>query len=401
MFFSRSFFLLAVLAPLAVFAEDAAVDSTAVTQEIVDNARADNIDLSVVPGLDAALAAIAATYTETNTTAETKRSVSSRWTGKRAVTNIIDAHTHIVPDWYRAMVPTTGGNPTPAWDVDSYISFMNTQGISRSIFAFSAPGANVNPGSEGLTVALARLMNEQSAAYVRAHPDKFSFYATVPLPFTAAAITEANYALDKLGAVGIVLFSNFEGTYLGNAAFRPFFDAMNKRPGKTICYVHPSAPYLKVNGQLVEANPTTYPTGNIEFYFETARMMQDMFLSQTILNFTNINYVIPHVGGSAPSIFDRLLKTVPTLYDPIMNALRTRVFWDSAGPTYYHQVNGLLAYGIPSSQLLFGTDFPYAPSFTQAASLAAVANANVLSVLDKTLLFSGNAKSLFKDKIKF
>ena len=30
-------------------------------------------------------------------------------------------------------------------------------------------------------------------------------------------------------------------------------------------------------------------------------------------------------------------------------------WWDSAGPTYYHQVAGLLGYGIPKSQLLFGT----------------------------------------------
>lgn len=35
--------------------------------------------------------------------------------------------------------------------------------------------------------------------------------------------------------------------------------------------------------------------------------------------------------------------------------LRGRVWWDSAGPTYPRQVQGLLAYGIPTSQLIFGT----------------------------------------------
>lgn len=174
---------------------------------------------------------------------------------------------HVVPTWYQALVPTTGGSPTPAWDIVSYLSFMQTEGIARSIFSFSAPGANVFQGSKGLTVALARLINEQSAAYAKVYPKELSFYAVVPLPYTQEAITEAKYALDKLGAVGITLTSNFEGLYLGNTLFKPFFDALNNRGGKQIIFVHPSAPYIKVNNTLVEANPTLYPTGIIEFLY--------------------------------------------------------------------------------------------------------------------------------------
>ncbi|KAG6888369.1 hypothetical protein C0992_008671 [Termitomyces sp. T32_za158] len=74
-------------------------------------------------------------------------------------------------------------------------------------------------------------------------------------------------------------------------------------------------------------------------------------------------------------------------------------WWDSAGPTYYHQVAGLLGYGIPASQLLFGTDSPYAPSFTQAASLAAVKGSTLFTDDQKTALFTANPKALFGSKI--
>lgn len=149
--------------------------------------------------------------------------------------------------------------------MSAHLAFMRSTNIARAVLSFSTPGANVYPGQEGLTRALARLMNEQAAAYVRAYPDKFAFYAVVPLPFTAAAIDEATYAMDVLGAAGIMMFSNFEGAYIGNAAFRPFFQAMDRRRGGTVFYVHPTTPCMKVNGQLVEANPTPYPSGNIEF----------------------------------------------------------------------------------------------------------------------------------------
>lgn len=82
-------------------------------------------------------------------------------------------------------------------------------------------------------------------------------------------------------------------------------------------------------------------------------------------------------------------------------AFNTRCWWDSAGPTYYHQVAGLLGYDIPKSQLLFGTDFPYAPIFTQAASLAAVKNSPLLSAAEKQAVFVDNAKRLFDGKINW
>jgi hypothetical protein len=33
---------------------------------------------------------------------------------------------HAVPDWYHALVPLTGGSPTPAWDVATHLAFMNS-----------------------------------------------------------------------------------------------------------------------------------------------------------------------------------------------------------------------------------------------------------------------------------
>ena len=172
---------------------------------------------------------------------------------------------HIVPDWYRNLVPVTGGNPTPTWDINSQLSFMLSENITRAIISFSAPAANVFQGSQVVTIALARLMNEALAAYCRAYPGKFNFFAVVPLPYTTAAIAEAHYALDTLGAAGIILTSNFEGKYLGNTQFQSFFNAINQRSGKQIIFIHPSTPYIQCGGHLTEANPTVYPTGNLEF----------------------------------------------------------------------------------------------------------------------------------------
>nr|OQO21605.1 hypothetical protein B0A51_12002 [Rachicladosporium sp. CCFEE 5018] len=126
-------------------------------------------------------------------------------------------------------------------------------------------------------------------------------------------LKEANHAT-ILGAVGIGCLSNHEGHYLGAALLTPFFAALNARDtSREITYVHPTEPVLNVNGSFISANPTQYPSGNVEYYFETARTIVDLTITQTILNYTKMNFVIPYVGGAFPAVEDRSIESCPAL----------------------------------------------------------------------------------------
>ncbi|KAF5371605.1 hypothetical protein D9758_003473 [Tetrapyrgos nigripes] len=56
----------------------------------------------------------------------------------------------------------------------------------------------------------------------------------------------------------------------------------------------------------------------------TARTMEDLVMTQTALNFTNIQYVIPHIRGVFPAIFNRMMSERPDLYNTTLEALKTR-----------------------------------------------------------------------------
>lgn len=173
---------------------------------------------------------------------------------------------HAEPDWYLSISPYTGGlaDPSagggtlsPAWNVSAHLDFMNTIGISHSILGISGPSANVYLGDKTRTVALARLINEHLAAFARTHPDRFHFFAAIPLPYTDEAIVELRYATRELGAVGVALMSNHEGHYLGYGMFTKFWEALDGIGERQIVYVHPTTPYLRVNETFVPANPYT------------------------------------------------------------------------------------------------------------------------------------------------
>lgn len=84
----------------------------------------------------------------------------------------------------------------------------------------------------------------------------------------------------------------------------------------------------------------------------------DLLVSNTLQNYTNIRYQLPHTGGSFPSILDRFLVTFPALLpqtSQIYALLAQRIWYDTAGPTFPHQVQGLLAYGVGKEQLVYGS----------------------------------------------
>jgi hypothetical protein len=174
------------------------------------------------------------------------------------------------------------------------------------------------------------------------------------------SITEATYALTHLNASGIGLQSNHEGYYLGNHLFTLFFAYANSTTVRSPIFVHPAGPCLRTLANdslsLTSANPTLYPSGIVEFYFETARTFMDLTVTQTLANFTALKWILPHGGGSFSSIIDRFLTSQPAEVQARSRAVyTTRLFWDLAGPVFPRQVLGLLGYGVPVRQLVYGS----------------------------------------------
>ena len=79
-------------------------------------------------------------------------------------------------------------------------------------------------------------------------------------------------------------------------------------------------------------------------------------ITQTIVNFTSLKWIVPHAGGAFPAIGDRFLTAQSAeLQARSKEAYATRLFWDVASLVFPRQVLGLLGCGMPVSQLLYGS----------------------------------------------
>ncbi|MBQ7143466.1 MAG: amidohydrolase family protein, partial [Bacteroidaceae bacterium] len=198
--------------------------------------------------------------------------VLSMMTMSAMAQGVIDVHSHIITPEFMSALEKEGrlldeGFPLPKWDAESQLKWMDEAGIQISVLTLAAP----NPTS----VTVLRETNEAAARLKREHPDRFRFCASLPLPNVNAAIEEARYALDVLGADGIKLATNVQGQYLGAPELDTLFSFLNER--KAVVILHPHRPE-PVNRQVMEQTPLAMQ----EYLSETTRAVSNM-ISRNVL----------------------------------------------------------------------------------------------------------------------
>lgn len=264
------------------------------------------------------------------------------------------------------------GWPTPDWSLEKDLSFNDEQRVSFAFLTITAPGADILPLVE--QAGFCRQANQAAAEICAAHPTRYGFFATIPsLLDPEAAHKEIIHALDELHADGIILYTRYgsDNHYLGHPDFRSTWDLLNQR--RATVFVHPTHP---VDTHWV--NPSL-PQPMIDYPHETTRAAVDLIVSGIMREFTDVKIILSHAGGTLPYLALRpaaVLPYLPPLIAPPVAAAQeghptdvTNQFLEDARRFYYDTAlsTGSLTLSLlkefaKPDHVLYGSDFPYAPS---------------------------------------
>lgn len=201
---------------------------------------------------------------------------------------------------------------------------------------------------------MARVVNDYTADLTTAHPDDFGFFATLTLPDVDGAIAEAEYALTSLGADGVVLIANSRGRYLGDPAFDPLMEELNRH--HAIVFVHP--------GELPGPSVDGIPSFAMDFLLDTTRAAFDLVKNNVPRRYPNLRFILSHAGGFLPYASHRLsLAMVATGTRDPFEALHdfADFYYDTALSGSPAALPSLLAFAHPG-HVLYGSDWPFAPA---------------------------------------
>jgi predicted TIM-barrel fold metal-dependent hydrolase len=268
----------------------------------------------------------------------------------------IDTHHHLIPPDYRNVLTASGadvaGRVLPKWTAQSALEAMATLDIGTAILSVSAPGTTVLPDVAD-AAALARDINDFTAALVADRPQQFGFFATVPMPHLDESLAEAVRALDELRADGVVLLANSAGTYLGQEGQDELFAALDAR--STAVFVHPA--------ELPGPTVPDMPPFVADFLLDTTRAAYLLVRNLIRFRYPNIRFILANAGGFVPYAAHRLAISI--LRDTHRNPLDTLAefssfYFDTSLSSSPAALPNLLAFANPG-HITFGSDTPFAP----------------------------------------
>jgi len=303
----------------------------------------------------------------------------------------IDTHHHMIPPFYRKLlrdrgIEDAGGRTLPQWSVEESLATMAGLGVGQVILSVSTPGTTV-VGDAADAAGLARDLNDYGAGIVAAQPDRFGFFATVPLPHLDEAVDESVRALDDLGADGVVLLANSSGVYLGEPGQDPLFAALDER--RAVVFIHPA----ELPGPTIDG---VQPFA-ADFLLDTTRAAYLLVRNGIRRRYPNIRFILSHAGGFVPYASHRMAVAITgdvggSPADHLDDL--AGFYFDTALSSSAAALPSLLAFAAPG-HVVFGSDFPFAPAAVGGLFAAGLENYAGLDDAGRRGIDRTNALALF------
>ena len=275
----------------------------------------------------------------------------------------IDVHHHcVLPEYEAALVRSGASDPSKPLRKNSSAAeaaaSMATLGIEAAIVN-PLSVAGVHHGDDANARYLCRSVTDALAKFAQAAPGKFGFFAPLPSPDIDGALAHMEYALDTLGADGLILLSQQNGIYVGDTRGEPLWAELDRRGA--VVFVHPARPAFideftsKIWGSIIE-----YP-------FETTRVASFLIYNEFMRKYPNIKWILAHAGGCLPYLSFRLhLMEEQDIAKPEFSkrvpegavGYVKQFYYETAISGAAPALAGLTAVTDPS-HILFGSDWPY------------------------------------------
>ncbi len=275
----------------------------------------------------------------------------------------IDIHAHYFPAEYLERLERCGaghltGNirrsgvvSSAPGDLDAWVATMDAAGLEMQVLSLASQAPCLP--NEAVAVETARFGNELYADIVRRYPKRFAALACTPLPHVEAAINEAGYALDELGMAGVTATTSVLGKSIADAEFEPFFAELNRRTA--VLLLHPIG--SSAGSPVIENSKLTWPIGAP---LEDTICLLQLMQAGVPERFPDLRIILPHLGGFAPFVMERLDHMKARFLPPSAPAPseQAKFFWYDTVGAQTSALRGTEEL-VGSDRLLLGTDYPF------------------------------------------
>ena len=271
--------------------------------------------------------------------------------------------------------------------LDERIADMDRMGVDIQAVAIS-PYQMYYWAEPELGAKVARIINDELAEAISAHPNRLMGLGTVPLQDTAAAVAEVQYCMGQLDFRGFEIATNVEGEELSAPRLDPFWAEIEARGA--VIFIHPIG--------------FTHPDRLTEHYFfnvvghpiENTLAIANLIFGGVMERYLGLKIVVAHGGGYLPAYAGRMDHAYQAREDVRQGLPQTpgeylRRFYLDTMVFEPDQLAFLVGkYG--ADHILLGTDYPYDMGEDDPVGL--VERTPGLSAREREAICGGNAARL-------
>jgi 5-carboxyvanillate decarboxylase len=268
---------------------------------------------------------------------------------------------------------------------------MDISGIDKMVLSLTAPGVQVFDAATANSLAIST--NDQLAAAIKKHPDRFAGLAAVAPQDPKAAAKEMERGIRKLGLNGVIINSHTNGEYLDDPKFWEIFEAAQALDAAI--YLHPQTPPPNM---VMPYLARGFERAIMGFAHELSLHVLGLMTGGVFDRFPKLKIVIGHGGEGMPYMLYRFDYMYENARYPFMKKVR-KLPSDYMKENIYITTSGLpWAPAIAMAQsvlgmdrVLYAMDYPYqfVPEEVTMTDNFPISDA------DKKKLFQTNAERVF------
>jgi aminocarboxymuconate-semialdehyde decarboxylase len=238
-----------------------------------------------------------------------------------------------------------------------------------------------------------RLINENLAKIVEAHPDRFVALATLPMQEPSLAVAELEYCMKDLGFRGMEIGTNIRKVELSDERFNPLW-AKAEALGAVI-FLHPSG---FTDTSRMKEHFLTNVIGNP---LDTTFALSHIVFGGVLERYPKLKFVAAHGGGYLghySARMDHAYRVRPECHDYIKRPpsyYMKKIYYDTMvfGETQLEHLVNLWG----ADHVVIGTDYPYDMGYYKPVDFVNGAN---LTREQKEQIIGGNGAKLLGLKRK-
>ena len=280
------------------------------------------------------------------------------------------------------------------------LDHMDSLGVRMQILSYTTPVTDQVPREEAIRIC--RMANDQLAARVREHPDRYRAMATLPMADPEEAARELERTVKELGFVGVLLAGQYQGHWYDEPQFLPIFAKAAELDVPV--YFHP---YLINNTvqQAVYMSPAYSPILGAElasagfgWHLDTGIGIVRLILAGIFDKYPTLRFVSGHWGEGIPMMLDRmdyqLTQEMTGLEHPVSYYYKKHVFLTPSGIMSEQNLRSMVEL-MGADHILYSEDYPY----YKPQNFADFLWDSWLSDEQKKLIAHKNAEKLYKLKL--